>query len=171
MGLKNYLKNVKEGKMDLGKKKDLIIDFLAYVSIFDRLDSKEINFIAEYMDVIQAVPGEIIFREGDEGDCVCFVVEGLVDVFKKSEAGEEILLSSISRGRPIGEMAVIDKSVRSASVKAQTKATLLTLSRENFDSVLEDNCQVGSKILKGISRFLSLNMRQTSSKLADHLYS
>jgi len=155
--------------MNKYKKKELIIDALASIPIFDGLNTKEINFISGYMDVIQFVPGQIIFREGDKGDFVCFVVDGLVDVFKKSESGEEILLSSVSRGRPVGEMAVLDKSVRSASVKAQTNATLITLSKENFDSVLEENCQAGSKILKGISRFLSLNMRQTSSKLADHL--
>jgi len=140
------------------------------MSILDKLDFKELNLIARYVEVIQAVPGEIIFKEGDKGDSLCLVAEGLVDVFKTSEAGEEILLSTVSRGRPIGEMAVIDNSVRSATVKAQTKATLLTLSRENFDSLLEEHCQVGSKILKGISRFLSLNMRQTSSKLADQLH-
>ena len=163
------IENVRDDKMNKYKKRELIVDALASIPIFDGLNAQEINFISGYMDVIEFVPGQIIFREGDKGDFVCFVVDGLVDVFKKSESGEEILLSSASRGRPVGEMAVLDKSVRSASVKAQTNATLITLSKENFDSVLEENCQAGSKILKGISRFLSLNMRQTSSKLADHL--
>ena len=98
-----------------------------------------------------------------------YTEEQIIGVLKEAEAGEEVLLSTLSKGRSIGEMAVIDKSVRSATVRAKTKATLVILSKENFEFILEDNCRLGANILKGISRFLSLNMRQTSSKLADQM--
>jgi CRP/FNR family cyclic AMP-dependent transcriptional regulator len=41
--------------------------------------------------------------------------------------------------------------------------------RESFDLLLEENPQVGIKILKRISRLLSLNLRKTSSRLADYM--
>jgi CRP-like cAMP-binding protein len=93
-----------------------------------------------------------VFEEGDRGDYVCFVVEGSLDVLKKSETGEEILISTLSKGRSIGEMSVIDDLPRSATIKARTKSTLLTLSRENFDYILAEHSTIGVKIIKGSIR-------------------
>ncbi|NIQ88913.1 MAG: cyclic nucleotide-binding domain-containing protein, partial [Deltaproteobacteria bacterium] len=88
---------------------------------------------------IELTPGEMVFEEGDPGDYVCFVVEGSLEVLKGTEKGEEIVISTLSKGSSIGEMSVIDDLPRSASVKARTKATLLTLSRENFDYILAEH--------------------------------
>jgi len=147
-----------------------IIEFLILnIPILATLTDKELTVIEKYLNFIELTPGEIAFEEGDRGDYVCFVVEGSLDVLKTSETGEDIVISTLSKGRSIGEMAVIDDLPRSATVKARTKATLLTLSRENFDYILAEHSAIGVKILKGIARLLSLNLRKTSSRLADYL--
>ena len=147
-----------------------IIEFLILnIPILGTLKDKELMVIEKYLNFIEMTAGEIVFAEGDRGDYVCFVVEGSLDVLKKSEVGEDIVISTLSKGRSIGEMAVIDDLPRSATVKARTKATLLTLSRENFDYVLAEHSAIGVKILKGIARLLSLNLRKTSSRLADYM--
>ena len=66
-------------------------------------------------------------------------------------------------------MAVIDEFPRSATVKARTKSTLLTLSRDNFNYIVEGHSSVDVKILKGIASLLSMNLRKTSSRLADYM--
>lgn len=152
-----------------GKMSDLIIGFLIYIPIFDKIIADELRLISKYMNVVEAEPGEIIFKEGEKGDYVCFVVNGSLDVLKKSETGKNIVISTLSKGRSIGEMSVIDDSPRSATVKARTKSTLVTLSQEKLNIILEEHCSIGVKILKGISRLLSLNMRKTSSRLADYM--
>jgi len=152
-----------------GKMSDLIIGFLIYIPIFDKIIADELRLISKYMNVVEADPGEVIFKEGEKGDYVCFVVNGSLDVIKKSETGKNIVISTLSKGRSIGEMSVIDDSPRSATVKARTKSTLVTLSQEKLNIILEEHCSIGVKILKGISRLLSLNMRKTSSRLADYM--
>ncbi|UCB49415.1 MAG: cyclic nucleotide-binding domain-containing protein [Deltaproteobacteria bacterium] len=147
-----------------------IIEFLILnIPILGTLQDKELMVIESYLNFIELTPGEIVFREGEPGDYVCFVVEGSLDVLKRSESGEDIVISTLSKGRSIGEMSVIDDLPRSASVKARTKATLLTLSRENFDYILAEHSKIGVKILKGIARLLCLNLRKTSSRLADYM--
>ncbi len=147
-----------------------IIEFLILnIPILGTLKDKELMVIEKYLNFIELTPGEIVFEEGDPGDFVCFVVEGSLDVVKTSETGEDIVISTLSKGRSIGEMAVIDELPRSATVKARTKATLLTLSRENFEYILSEHSNIGVKILKGIARLLSLNLRKTSSRLADYM--
>ncbi|MGD8983729.1 MAG: cyclic nucleotide-binding domain-containing protein [Desulfobacteraceae bacterium] len=147
-----------------------IIEFLILnIPILGTLKDNELMVIETYLNFIELTPGEIVFEEGDPGDYVCFVVEGSLDVLKRSETGEDIVISTLSKGRSIGEMSVIDDLPRSASVKARTKATLLTLSRENFDYILAEHSKIGVKILKGIARLLCLNLRKTSSRLADYM--
>jgi CRP-like cAMP-binding protein len=147
-----------------------IIEFLILnIPILGTLKDKELMVIEKYLNFIELTPGEIVFEEGDRGDYVCFVVEGSLDVLKKSETGEEILISTLSKGRSIGEMSGIDDLPRSATIKARTKSTLLTLSRENFDYILAEHSTIGVKIIKGIARLLCLNLRKTSSRLADYM--
>lgn len=152
-----------------GKVSELIIDFLIYIPIFDKLVADELKVIANYMNIVDAEPGEIIFKEGEKGDYVCFIVDGILEVIKKTEGEKSVVISTLSKGRSIGEMSIIDNNPRSATVKSKTKATLITLSQEKLDILLENHCIIGAKIIKGISRLLSMNMRKTSSRLADYM--
>ena len=100
---------------------------------------------------------------------VCFISTGSLDVIKKNEKGQEIVIASLGRGRSIGEMAIVDDFPRSATVKARTRTTLLILTRSGFEKILNDHSPIGAKVLKGISRLLSMNLRKTSSRLADYM--
>jgi hypothetical protein len=162
---------MEEEDLEVGKNTpQFIIDFLIlYIPIFAKLKNDELKIVEKCMNLIEVIPGETVFEEGDRGYYVCFVVEGALDVLKKSEDGEDIILTTLAKGRSIGEMAVIDELPRSASVKARTKATLLTLSREKFNYILEEHTDIGIKVLKGITRLLSLSLRKTSTRLVDYM--
>jgi len=147
-----------------------IIDFLILnIPILARLKDKELRTVEKYMNLIDVIPGQTVFKEGDRGDYVCFVVDGALDVVKESASGESIVIATLSKGGSIGEMAVIDELPRSATIKARSKSTLITLSQENFNYILAEHSAIGVKILKGITRLLSMNLRKTSSRLADYM--
>ncbi|MFH1139643.1 MAG: cyclic nucleotide-binding domain-containing protein [Pseudomonadota bacterium] len=146
-----------------------LIDLLINIPIFDGLDSTELQITAQYMNIVKAPRGEVLFREGDKGDYVCFVAEGVLDIIKTSESGKHVTLSSLNKGRSIGEMAILDNFPRSASVRARGDSTLITLSRDGFNKILDDHPRIGIKILKGLARLLSLSLRKTSSRLADYM--
>jgi CRP-like cAMP-binding protein len=78
-------------------------------------------------------------------------------------------LSTLAKGRSIGEMSLIDNITRSATIKARNHTKMVKLSRKGFDSILDSFPRIGNKILKGIARLLSLNLRKTSSRLADYM--
>jgi CRP/FNR family cyclic AMP-dependent transcriptional regulator len=160
------------GKTDArpgGKMLQTIFDLLCNVPMFDRLDVKELNIVAQHMNLIEVNAGEYVFKEGDSGDYVCFVVDGSLDVLKRSETGSSAVIATLNRGRSIGEMSVVDEFPRSATVKARTKTTLVTLTRNGFNVILDNHSKVGVKILRAIVRLVSQNLRRTSSCLADYL--
>lgn len=144
-----------------------VVDSLIGMPMFDKLSIKDLNLISQHMHIINVAAGDIIFREGETGDYVFFVVDGQLEVIKKTESGKEVALCKLRRNNSIGEMAVIDEFLRSATVRALTKSTLVTLTRKSFNRILGEHPLIGIQILKSISRLLSLNLRKTSSRLAD----
>lgn len=152
-----------------GKLKDTILDFLITISIFDELSSIELSLVADYMNFFELEGGKVLFKEGDRGDYICFTVSGSLEIIKLSATGRRVVVATLSRGSTIGEMSIIDKISRSATVKARSKCTLLILSQKGFNAILDKHPKIGIKILKGVARLLSLNMRRTTSHLADQI--
>ncbi len=151
------------------KLRETILDCLIYSPLFDGLKADELNIVANQMKLFELEKDGILFKEGDKGDYICFVLDGKMEIVKESSPGESAVIATLSEGRSIGEMAVIDNFNRSATVKAQTKTSFLTLTQKSFDTKLKEYPEIGIKILKGISRLLSLNLRKTSSRLADYM--
>ena len=160
---------MEEGKAFTSKISGAIVDFLITMLLFDSLSSNELDIVSKHMNVVTIDRDEVIFREGDKGDYVCFVVEGSVEVLKQTGESKSVVLNRLRKNSTIGEMALIDEYSRSATVRVVTQSTLVTLSRTSFDRIIEDHPRIGIKILKGISRLLSLNLRKTSSRLADYM--
>lgn len=157
-----------------GKIEKTITEFLINFPFFEDLTSEELGIVADHLNFREIEPGAILFKEGDQGDSVYFVVKGDLDVIKESVGGrkvgiDRVVINTLSKGRSIGEMSVIDKTPRSATVKAVTKSTLVALTLDGFEIVMEEHPKIGVKILKGIARLLSTNMRKTSSRLADYM--
>ncbi|MBN2126046.1 MAG: cyclic nucleotide-binding domain-containing protein [Deltaproteobacteria bacterium] len=165
------------GSQEMDKEKKLhevINSFLVSFPFFDTLNRDELAIVADHINIVEIEPDHVLFREGEPGDCVYFVVDGELDVIKESVSGrkvgiDRVVLTTLSKGRSIGEMSVIDKTPRSAMVKARTQATLVSLNADGFDMILEEQPRIGIKILKGIARLLTTNMRKTSSRLADYM--
>jgi CRP/FNR family cyclic AMP-dependent transcriptional regulator len=148
----------------------LLIDTIMDIPFFAMLDSLELSVVAKHMNYYEIAKGETLFREGDPGDSVCFVVKGALDVFKQvSTKGKPVRLATVTKNRSIGEMAVIDEYTRSATVSARTDAGIVSLTKSGFDAILNENPKVGAAILKKIASLVSMNLRRTSSQLAEFM--
>lgn len=147
-----------------------IADFIMDIPLFGDLRSHELNIVADHMNFFEIDEGEILFKEGDRGDYMCFVLKGSLDVLKETATpGETVTIATIIRKRSIGEMSVIDNTTRSATAIATSKTSLISLPQKSFNNILDRHPRTGIKILKGIARLMSLNMRKTSSRLADYM--
>ncbi len=147
--------------------KKKIVESLTDLPLFVKIDDDELKRIVRHMHVFSVEEGDTVFEEGEIGSCICFVVDGVLDVVKKSAVGNSVVIAALTKGSTIGEMAVVDEFPRSATVRARTEATLITFTREEFDEILRKYPHIGIKLLKGIARILSLHLRKTSEKLSD----
>ncbi len=145
--------------------------FIISLPIFDSFNVTELSILAQHMSYVHLQREEYLFVEGDPGSFMGFVVNGVIEVFKRAETGENIVLARLARGSSIGEMALIDKSPRSATAIAKQSTTMVTLTEKGFEMLADRYPETGIKVIQKIARLLSLNMRRTSSKLADLLQS
>ena len=144
-----------------------IIEMMGAIPLFDKVTGMQISIIAAHMEIRQIEKQSRLFSEGDNSDYMCFVVSGKMDVLKQSDSGKRVVVSTLSRGRSIGEMALLDTFPRSATVIATESSTLLTLSRVSFNDILHAHPRAGISFLKEIAKMLSLNLRRVSGRLAD----
>ncbi|MBM3881746.1 MAG: cyclic nucleotide-binding domain-containing protein [Verrucomicrobia bacterium] len=76
-------------------------------------------------------PGEVIVHQGDTGDCMYVVQDGQVEVVQEQGSGP-VRLAVIGPGDFFGEMALFEREVRSATVRAVDEATVLTVDKKTF---------------------------------------
>lgn len=145
--------------------------FLVNLPIFDSFNVDELTVLSKHMSYVHLRRGEFLFVEGDKGTFMGFVVNGILEVMKKSEIGENVVIARLTKGSSIGEMALIDKSTRSATVMAKQPTTMVTLTEKGFELLTQNSPALGVKVIQKIARLLSLNMRRTSSRLADLMQS
>lgn len=155
--------------MELSKDSNETINLMSQIPLFDSLSENELKMILPYIDMVKISGGKFLFREGDPGDYVSFVVDGVLDVLKLKESDEWAVISTLNKGKSIGEMSILDDFPRSASVRARTNSTLLTMSKKNYQFLVNEHPRIGVKIMIGLARLLSLSMRKTSSRLADYM--
>ena len=148
--------------------RETLVELIMYLPLFGHLNGPELEVVARHMNYFELEPGDILFHEGDPGDSVCFVVKGLLEVLKGS-GGDQIAIAHVSKNRSIGEMSVIDNTPRSATVRAKEKTHIVSLTKKGFDDLLDQYPKVGIQVLKQIARLMSMNLRKTSSRLADYM--
>lgn len=146
-----------------------IKDLLVKIPMFAGLNDEELEIINNHIELFEVEQGAILFEEGNQGDYVCFVVNGRLEVTKRTITGEDFVLNTLTRGQSVGELSIIDNRPRSATVRAKTEATLFTLKRSDFEVIMQEYSEISIKILKGLSLLLSKKLRQTSSRLISYM--
>ena len=94
--------------------------------------------------------GEMIVRKGEVGNCMYVVQQGQVEVFVGS-GDDEIRLNVLSPGAFFGEMAVFDKDVRSASVRALGPARVLTVDKKNLMRRVHEDPALAFRLVETMS--------------------
>lgn len=146
--------------------KSIVRDLKDDTNLFHLFEEEDLEKIAPYFKRERYGAGDVIFREGDDGDFIAFLSEGHVEVKKETEfRGKQIIIAQMTKGSVLGELALFDGRPRSATVEAIKDTEVLTLGREALDTFIEDYPALGIKVLKGISRVLSLRLRQLAERL------
>lgn len=133
------------------------------LSVFSSLSSAQVHSLQHYLQPIKFQAGEIVFRQGDPGDGIYFILSGQVSVV---DEGQERRLASFNEGVFFGDMGLLEDKPRSATVRCDTGADLLFMSKKNFQKMLAEEPMVANAILLKISYVLANRLRVTNKEVA-----
>jgi len=94
--------------------------------------------------------GEVIIRQGDAGNFMYEILDGHVEVLQERK-GKEVRLAVLAKGDFFGEMAIFEREVRSATVRAQGKVRVLTVDRKILLRRISEDPSLALRILERMS--------------------
>jgi len=94
--------------------------------------------------------GEYLFHDGDVGNEMFVLQEGEVEVIKKI-AGQEKVLATLKKGDFFGEMAILNKKPRTATVRVGTDSKILVINPSTFEAMIRGNADIAIKMLQKLS--------------------
>jgi CRP-like cAMP-binding protein len=105
--------------------------------------------------------GEIIVRQGDAGDRMFVIQKGRAQILVEKD-GKETPIRVASEGELIGEMAIFERDVRSATVRALGKVRVLTVDKKNFLRRVHEDPSLAFRVVRTMSR----RIRELSDEVA-----
>ena len=137
--------------------------------LLSELTDEELIVLGSLMEPSIYNRGDIILEQDTPGDSLLLIVDGRVEVFRKTTPGKdkvgERLLAVIGKGESVGEMALLDGVPRSATVVAIDAVSVLTLTSDSYEEMREKHPQLAIKITLGIFRILSRRLRAVNKSL------
>ena len=105
--------------------------------------------------------GDVIIRQGDIDDCMYVIQEGKVEIVLES-GGQENVLTVLDTGDFFGEMALFDKDVRSATVRAVGDAKVLTVDKKSLMRRFLEDPSLAFRLVETMSK----RIRELQDKVA-----
>ncbi len=144
-------------------------------SIFKNLEDEEISAVLNITTEKRVHRQDLIMQEGDEGSTMYMLLEGEVEVSKALTmklGGEDLrkaekVLSTLRAQDHVilGEMALIGKEKRSASVLAKTDCVLLEIRRDDFMRLIETRPPLGVKVLLNLNELMAARLRHSDENV------
>jgi CRP-like cAMP-binding protein len=140
---------------------------LREIGLFGALSDDVLTHLATTLKTSRVQAGDAIFREGDGAREMYVVLEGEVEVLKKSRRGRDMRVAILGPNDGFGEMSLIDVQPRSATVRVLAPTRLLRMTSEDLDALYRYDLKSYALITLNIARDLSRRLRVTDGILAD----
>lgn len=135
-------------------------------SLFQGLSEDEVRSFARSATLHAFEPGESIVRAQDSGDEMYAILSGIVDVYADDGQRKQIL-RTLGPGEVFGEMALFNRSIRSATVVASTPVEALVLTHGSLARASQKDPAIASRLLLNLARVLSQRLDSLTQRLSE----
>ena len=105
--------------------------------------------------------GQVVVKQGETGDCMFAIQSGHLEVLKE-DGKDEVRVALLEQGDIFGEMAIFEREVRSATVRALDEARVLTVDKKTFLRRIQEDPSIALNLV----RMMSQRIRRLSSEVA-----
>lgn len=137
-------------------------DLLSAIPLFEDLSSRELDAVQRLLHRREYVAGESIFVQGEPGLGMYIIARGDVSI-QSEPTGRELV--ALSNGDFFGEIALLNEVIRTATARAASDCTLLSLFQPDLLGLLDRNPRLGVKILVALARLVGLRLAEVSEEV------
>jgi sulfate permease, SulP family len=148
-------------KSDTGLSLELSLD---RVPLLHDLTPDQIERLRTSLEPVAWPAGHVIFRHGDPGSCLYLVTRGRASVHLRHD-DEGIRLATFAAGAVFGELALLDRGPRSATVIVDEDLAGFGLSETSFDELCHKQPDIAIKLLSALGRELSVRIRYANTTI------
>ena len=141
---------------------------LSLSEMFDNLTHTQLELVASICEQVSFKKGDVLFEENDASDELYVISNGGVEIlinpsFVGLEEGlDSIMLTEMRRGQVLGEVALVDQGLRTATARVSEDNTqLLRIPRKRLMLLCDTYPELGYKLMKNLAADLALKMRNT----------
>lgn len=124
---------------------------LSRVELFQAFEKRELAEIAWQAKRLEVEAGEVVVRQGEPGDSMFFVVEGLLEVYIERPNRERLKVNRLREGEYFGEMSLLTGDARSATVQAASGAVLYEVEKSLLEPILSGRPEVAMKLANTVA--------------------
>ena len=160
------------GAQPLGYAGEVIEDLaalLAEVPLFSGLGAAAIERLGTILSVYEVRPAVTLEREGEEGDFMMLLMQGVIDVLRRNRHDYPSRIAVAHAGQALGEMSMLDGEPRFSSCVALEPSRIAVLTRDEFQKLAAEDPVLANRILLNVVRLLSERLRQASLQLVAQL--
>jgi len=140
---------------------------LRSIGLFGALSDEVLRQFSTTLTVQVIETGATLFREGEDGREMFVVLQGELEVLKRSHRGTDARVALLGPGDWVGDMSIVDIQPRSASVRALAPTRLLRVTAADLDTVYRNDLKAYCIVILNLARELSRRLRVTDGILAD----
>ena len=130
--------------------------------VFSTLSAEELERVAQVAMARRFEPGEVVFKEGDEGSTCYIVRSGRARAVREHPDGRSITLAHFGPGDIFGEMAMLDGERRSATVETTEGTEAIAILSTDMHRLLREYPDISVKLIASLGR----RLRETNERLA-----
>ena len=142
----------------------ITLDALLETPLFRDLTDGQVRALSRIGRLRTVPDGEVLFREGTPASSFAVVVKGQLAIGKARGDDLTVRIATVRSGQPIGEMAILDGGLRSATVVADGAVTLVLFPQLAIDNQLQEPPALGLKVVRKLGRVLSLRLRRITGQ-------
>jgi CRP-like cAMP-binding protein len=131
------------------------MDLLRAVGPFAELPTDNLRPVGQAAEVMRFGAGDVIVRQGDPGDAVYALTDGVAEVWLEDAPQSPVLLRTMRSGQLFGETAVLYRGPRSATIKAKTEVMTLKVPATVFIELLRSTPDVALKVAVSLAQRLA----------------
>jgi uncharacterized membrane protein len=136
-------------------------ELLANIPLFESLTPEDLDGLTIRLEESHYEPGEVIFRQGDDGSSLYIIEEGAVDIAFGEGAGN-IVLATLFNGQYFGELSLFDGAPRSATATATKHTHVIRLDRKDLVEFVHKNPAASLRIIEEMGD----RLRQTNELMS-----